>query len=85
MANLIFIPIFDNKKVWITGGEYRSGGIKHHNSSEYILANGTSIPGPDLPVQITLHKMVNINSTHTMIIGGRTYRSINDTNDESIR
>ena len=46
-----------------------------HKSSEYILANGELKPGPDLPLEIVLHKMVNINSTHTMIIGGKTSKN----------
>ena len=77
-----------DKQIWITGGEYADlsvGCYKTHNSSQYILANGKSIPGPELPLQIKSHKMVNINSTHTMIIGGRTYRWLNHTNDEAVR
>ena len=46
-----------------------------HKSSEYILANGELRPGPNLPLEIVLHKMININSTHTMIIGGKTSRN----------
>ena len=59
-------------KLWITGGEqdskYNSGILK---STEYIGANSDSSPAPNLPFKLTMHSMVNINSTHTLIIGGR--------------
>ena len=53
-------------KLWITGG-YDGGSL---SSSEFVQLNGT-MPGPDLPIPLYMHAMININIDLTMIIGGR--------------
>merc|ERR1711997_205801 len=39
-------------------------------STEYILESGESVDGPDLPMPLSNHAMVNVNETHILIIGG---------------
>ena len=58
-------------KLWITGGQDDSVNSHILDSTEYILPNGKSIPGPNLPIKLTGHSMVNINYTHTIILAGR--------------
>ena len=60
--------IYKNK-IWITGG-FVYGLRKWLNTSEYILPNGKSLAGPDLPVLMQSHAAVNVNETHTIITGG---------------
>ena len=40
-----------------------------HQETEFILANGEKLSGPNLPVALEGHAMVRINSTNTLIIG----------------
>ena len=55
--------------LWVTGGSggYYNGFLA---SSEYIRLSGSS-PGPDLPMTLYSHAMIAINTTHSMVIGGR--------------
>ena len=46
-------------------------------STEYILESGESVDGPDLPMPVSNHAMVNVNETHILIIGG--VKKINST------
>ena len=57
--------------LWITGGY---GPLA---SSEYIRLSGSS-PGPDLPMALTGHAMIAINTTHSMVIGGLSNLKIDD-------
>ena len=63
-----------NKKFFKTGGNDNYGHLSEtsSNSTEYILPNGQSVDGPVLPTPLKRHAMVNINSTHTFFIGGKT-------------
>ena len=42
------------------------------NSSEFILPNGESEAGPNLPIGLINHAMVNINETISLLIGGQS-------------
>ena len=55
--------VVNDNKLWVTGGY---GG----EFTEYVTVTGT-MPGPDLPTTLTYHAMVAINSTYSMVIGGR--------------
>ena len=46
-------------------------------SSEYIRISGSS-PGPDLPIDLSDHAMIAINTTHSMVIGGYSSASTID-------
>ena len=54
--------------LWISGG-FHAG--KEHSSSDFIQLNGIT-QGPDLPIALSDHAMVNMNSDITIIIGGIT-------------
>jgi len=56
-------------KLWITGG-FDFHDQTRHQETEFILANGEKLSGPNLPVALEGHAMVRINSTNTLIIGG---------------
>ena len=45
------------------------------NSTEYILPSGQSLIGPDLPTELFGHAITNVNSTHSLLIGGWTSKS----------
>ena len=62
----VSIVINDNT-LWVTGG-FSSG--YRLTSTEYVTVTGT-MPGPDLPIALSDHAMVEINSTFSMVIGGR--------------
>ena len=54
-------------KLWVLGG---IGGGSFLSSSEYILLDGSQEDGPDLPTTLAYHAAININETHSMVIGG---------------
>ena len=54
--------IINDNTLWVTGGAY-------HTSTEYVTMAGTML-GPDLPMTLSHHAMVAINSTCAMVIGG---------------
>ena len=58
--------VLNDNTLWVAGGKYR--GI--YKSTEYVTISGT-LPGPDLPFPLYHHAMVAINSTCSMVIGGR--------------
>ena len=59
--------ITNENNLWVTGG---SEGAQILSSTEYILKNGESIEGPNLPRAIAAHTVVGINSTFSMFVGG---------------
>ena len=67
------IVVSDNT-LWVTGGfnNYQSfscGCGGYLASTEYVTVTGTML-GPDMPIGLTYHAMVAINSTFSMVIGG---------------
>ena len=58
--------VFNENILWVTGGYGPSGFLA---STEYVTMTGT-MPGPDLPKDLSNHAMVAINSTCSMVIGG---------------
>ena len=59
--------------LWITGGW---GSNERLASSEYIRLSGSS-PGPCLPMALSSHAMIAINTTHSMVIGGYSRSRLN--------
>ena len=57
-----------NDTIWVTGGHEKIP--LYHDSSEYILSSGQSVAGPNLPMKMAYHAIVNINKTSTIFIGG---------------
>ena len=55
--------IINNDILWITG-------LYDNITSEFIQLNGT-IQGPDLPIKLRSHAIVNMNDYLTMLIGGQ--------------
>ena len=53
--------------LWISGG---FDGYTTLSSSEFIQMNG-STKGPQLPIALSAHAMVNMKNESTMVIGGR--------------
>ena len=52
--------------LWVTGGfDYFP-----LSSTEYILKNGESVKGPELPHGLASHTVIGLNSTFSMVIGG---------------
>ena len=64
--------ITNENNLWVTGGaEYEDFEYDDiFSSTEYILENGESIEGPNLPISLAAHSVVGINSTLSMFIGG---------------
>ena len=61
--------ITNDNNLWITGGlNYDTD--EHVSSTEYILKNGESVKGPELPLAVSDHTVIGINSTFSMVIGG---------------
>jgi hypothetical protein len=56
--------VIDDNTLWVTGGY---GG--YLASTEYVTMTGTML-GPDMPMGLSGHAMVAINSTCSMVIGG---------------
>ena len=52
----------------ITGGNDGQG--EYFNETEFISINGTVTVGPDLPRGMSAHKILSINETFSMLIGG---------------
>ena len=57
--------VLNDNTLWVTGGYYY-GSLA---STEYVTVTGTML-GPDLPMTLSHHAMVAINSTCSMVIGG---------------
>ena len=60
--------IINENYLWVTGGLEQ--GVGPFSSTEYILKNGESVKGPELPLKLFAHTVIGINSTITMFIGG---------------
>ena len=60
--------VIDKKKLWITGG-FNSDTYRLA-SSEYVTLQGSE-PGPNLPIPIDSHALVAIDTTLSLLIGGR--------------
>ena len=58
--------VLNGNALWITGG---SESYDILESTEYVKMSGT-MPGPDLPMGLSLHALVAINNTVSMHIGG---------------
>ena len=58
--------VLNDKTLWVTGGSVNSGSLA---STEYVTVTGSML-GPDLPMALSDHTMVAINSTCSMVIGG---------------
>ena len=58
--------VLNDNTLWVTGGR-NSGGLLA--STEYVTMTGTML-GPDMPMGLSGHAMVAINSTCSMVIGG---------------
>lgn len=56
--------------LWITGGYKDNTNLI--SSTEKIKSDGTKMQGPNMPMPLTGHAMININKTFTMIIGGES-------------
>ena len=67
MKGVLDPPDFDYDGELVPGPDYE---VVYLNSTEYILESGESLPGPDLPLQLSGHAMLRINETFSMIIGG---------------
>ena len=57
----------DSSRLWIVGG--LDENLNHLSSSEFIQENQT-MQGPELPMPLQSHVMVNIQSDTTIVIGG---------------
>ena len=53
--------------LWVTGGN----GPREEKSTEFISLDEPPVKGPDLPLAITAHSMVKVDSKTIYIIGGR--------------
>ena len=60
--------VIKGKTLWISGG---NDGIETLSSSEFIESErATSLAGPDLPLALEGHKMIEITDDLTLLIGG---------------
>ncbi len=87
VASIVIDSNVDNgKTLWVTGGQgIKIGGFGTLRSTELVslkgeatsiyqekrLATFTSQPGPELPVDVSDHCLVKLNSSTAMLIGGR--------------
>ena len=62
--------VLNDDTLWITGGLGNGQGLVALASTEYVTVTET-VPGPDLPIALFHHAMVAINSTCSMVIGGK--------------
>ena len=62
--------ITNENKLWVTGGLDFDHDLPAFSSTEYILKNGESVKGPELPHGLAGHTVIGINSTFSMFIGG---------------
>ena len=53
--------------LWVTGGN----GRWEEKTTEFISLDEPPVKGPDLPLAITAHSMVKVDSKTIYIIGGR--------------
>ena len=62
--------VINDNTLWVTGGYNYDGGFVYLASTEYVTVTGNML-GPDLPMALSNHAMVAINSTCSMVIGGK--------------
>ena len=55
-------------RLWILGG--RDGNSNFLKSTEYILHDGRQEDGPDMPIGLVEHAVIQINETSFMLVGG---------------
>ena len=66
----------DEDTLWITGGVNNDGHLK---TTELVnLKTLSSIPGPDLPIELAGHCMVKLNERTVIVIGGENDNGIVD-------
>ncbi len=69
------VVLADGKTLWRTGGEYRlilkSTEFVSLDHNKPLGTPFTNREGPDLPIEVAYHCMVQLNSTTAMLIGGR--------------
>ena len=66
----------DEDSLWITGGVNDDGHLK---TTEFVnIKTLSSIPGPDLPIELAGHCMVKLNQTTVIVIGGENDNGIVD-------
>ena len=59
--------VLDDDTLWITGGHDDSAFLL---TTEFIRADGSSVPGPDLPDEFGRHCVTRVNETHVILTGG---------------
>ena len=59
--------VLDDDTLWITGGHDDSAFLL---TTEFVRADGSSVPGPDLPDEFGRHCVTRVNETHVMLTGG---------------
>ena len=69
--------VINDDTLWVTGGKNGLGTGGYLASTEYVRMTGSML-GPDLPMALGYHKMVAINSTCSMVIGGQNSYSYHD-------
>ena len=68
--------VIDEDTLWITGGVNNDGHLK---TTELVnLKTLSSIPGPDLPIELAGHCMVKLNERTVIVIGGENDNGIVD-------
>ena len=61
--------MFNEKMLWVTGGT-GNGQLK---STEFMTEDGKNFSGPDLPLALSGHAIVALNSSVFILIGGTSY------------
>ena len=64
------------KSIEIFGGNFGTEPFKL-NSTEIITEEGQVSPGPEMPTAVYHHAIAGVNSTTSILTGGRTYASEN--------
>ena len=69
--------VLNDNTLWVTGGvDYATmGNVWDLASTEYVKMTGTML-GPDLPIALSDHAIVAINSTCSMVIGGDSHSGV---------
>jgi hypothetical protein len=61
--------VLNNTTLWLTGG-WLEESTELTKSTEFVQLTGT-IPGPDLPFEVSAHCLVLLNDTTALLIGGQ--------------
>ena len=59
--------VLSNNTLWVTGGLGQSGRLK---TTEFVTKDGQTSQGPDLPLPVSEHGIVPLNSGAFILIGG---------------